>query len=86
MAETTADGTTTWRRRWGVGRLQLGYRLYRHRSLHLPDRWVVCPELVYDRKRLPMTREAIEARQAVATCMDSMSPTGDRGHRKGVER
>lgn len=33
-----------------LGRLQLGLRVYRHTGV-LPDRWVIQPEIIYDRKR-----------------------------------
>lgn len=57
MFHDDKDGTESWRWRRRFGRVQLGLFVYRHHPLNtrapqLPDRWVVHPTFVYDRKRL----------------------------------
>lgn len=46
------DGTAGYGVRLRIGRLQIGGRLMRHRypRPESPDRWVLQPDLVYDRK------------------------------------
>lgn len=41
---------TGWHGRLRIGRVQIGYHVYRHAGV-LPDRWVFQPFLIYDRKR-----------------------------------
>ena len=40
----------TWSKQVRLGRLQFGYRIYRHKGV-LPDRWVIQPFLIFDRAR-----------------------------------
>jgi hypothetical protein len=45
------EGSMTWNWRVRFWRLQLHLTVIRHRS-HLPDRWVIKPDFVYDRKAI----------------------------------
>ncbi len=44
--------TRIWQRRWRVGRVQIGYRVMRHRFPLTTDRWVFHPSFVYDCKHM----------------------------------
>lgn len=37
--------------RWRFGRFQVSLDIYIHHHARLPDRWVVLPRFVYDRKQ-----------------------------------
>jgi hypothetical protein len=41
-----------WFKQWQIGRLRLSWKIYRHRYAVGPDRWVIQPTIVYDRKGL----------------------------------
>lgn len=41
----------SWARSVQLGRLQLSYRIYRHVYPSSADRWVIQPEIIWDRKR-----------------------------------
>lgn len=49
-----ADGVS-WLRTWRFWRVQVGWRAWRHTYANptVPDRWVVHPMFVYDRKAKP---------------------------------
>lgn len=46
--ETT--GTSTWRWKRRIGRLQIGLEILHHTYIYSSDRWVIYPHLVFDRK------------------------------------
>lgn len=44
------EGTRGWHARLRIGRLQLGWHIYRHTYPTTSDRWVLQPFAIYDRK------------------------------------
>lgn len=38
------------RKYWKFGRLQFGYRFYIHKYATCTDRWVLQPQIIWDRK------------------------------------
>ena len=47
---STGNNSDQWSFRWIVGRVQIGCTVFQHHYPVHPDRWVVQPSFVYDRK------------------------------------